>query len=168
MAKTINNKDFVYVETGDGKRQRRIASVPFILADARTNMTAPNHILADGIPGETSFNKGIFVAPCKGKILKVSVNALAFPVNGGAANTITADVYKAVIADTDISVLSSAISIENSTSETSVHGTLSTTSGVTSFLEGQLIFAQIALSADAITTRSSGAEVTVEWMPLER
>ena len=55
------NKDFVYVETGDGKRQRRIASVPFILADARTNMTAPNHILADGIPGETSFNKGIFV-----------------------------------------------------------------------------------------------------------
>src|SRR3990167_226783 len=164
--KTTNFDDKVYVEVGRGYRQRRIASVPFILADARTNMTAPNHVLADGIPGETSFNKAIMVAPCNGEILKVSVNAAAFPVNGGAAGTITADVYKAVIGAANLSVLSATISLENSTAETAVHGTVLSTNAST-FIEGQLIYAQIAISADAITTRSNGAEVTIEWRPTE-
>jgi len=167
MAKTTGYNDLVYAEIGSGVRQRKITSIPFILANVRTNMTAPNHVLADAIPGETSFGKGVFIAPCRGRILKVSVNAAAFPVNGGAANTITVDVQKAVIGDSDVSVLASPIEIENSTAETALHGTLSATSGAIDFIEGQEIYAIVAVSADAITTRSDGAVITIEWMPLE-
>ena len=120
-------------------------------------------ILEDGLP--------IFVKLdriSQGKIIKVSANAVAYPDNGQAATTITIDVLKAVIADTDVSVLSSALAIEGGTANTAIHGTLSTTSGALDFLEGQLIYAQADVSNNSITPRSDGLVVTVEWYPTER
>jgi len=170
MAKTVNSKDTIYAETGLGRRARRIVSVPFILADARTDMVDPNHILANMITSEnaTPVNIYAFTAPCKGRILKVSTNATVYPVNGQAASTITVDVYKAVIADTDVSVLSSPIGIEGGTAETASHGTLSTTSGAINFIEGQEIYVQIDLSNNAVTARSESALCTIEWRPTEK
>ena len=170
MAKTTGNKDQVYVEVGEGKRARRIASVPFIIAQDRATIDTDSHLLADLITAEnaTAVNKAIFIAPCKGKIIKVSANAVAYPDNGQAATTITIDVLKAVIADTDVSVLSSALAIEGGTANTAIHGTLSTTSGALDFLEGQLIYAQADVSNNSITPRSDGLVVTVEWYPTER
>lgn len=169
MAKTTNNKDLVYVEVGDGKRARRIVSVPFIMAEDRAAIDADSHLLADCIRAETGATariKSAFIAPCKGKVIKVSVNAKTYPVN--AAGTYSVDVYKAVIADSDVSVLNAVIAVDNQTDETAVHGTLSQTAGAVDFIEGQLIYVSLDMSNNACTAISDAAVCTIEWMPTER
>ncbi len=167
MAKTTGFDSQVYVEVGNGYRQRRVASVPFIVAHDRAAIDTESHILADMIVSEnaTSMKKAIFVAPCNGRILKVSVNAVQFPTN--ATGTYSIDVYKAVIGNTDVSVLGAVIAIDNATDNTAQHGTLSSVSGAIDIIEGQLVYALIAMSNNACTALSDGAVVSVEWRPTE-
>ena len=169
MAKTTGQKDKVYVEAGEGIRSRRIVSVPFIMAEDRAAIDVDSHLLADCIrneTGATARKKPIFIAPCKGRILKVSVNAKTWPVN--AAGTYSVDIQKAVIGASDVSVLNSVIEVDNLTDETASHGTLSTTSGAINFIEGQEIYVQIDLSNNAVTARSESALCTIEWRPTEK
>ncbi len=90
-AKTTAAVSLLEREEARGVFTRRIEGANFLVAAARTNMTAPNHLLADGIPTET-FNKGVFVAPCASKILGIKVGGVTMPhmantaVTGGAGN----------------------------------------------------------------------------------
>jgi|SRR3989338_6793103 len=163
MAKTAGYWDKIYVEVGRGYRQRRIVSVPFIMAEDRATIDTESHLLADVIRN-TTIQKSAFIAPCSGQVLKVSINATTYPTN--AAGDYTVDVYKAVIGDTDLSVLSAVIAIDNETDETAVHGTVLSTASST-FIEGQLIYVQLAMSNNACTAKTDGAVATIEWRPTE-
>ena len=71
-----------------------------------------------------------------------------------------------MIGDTDLSVLSAVIAIDNETDETAVHGTVLSTASST-FIEGQLIYVQLAMSNNACTAKTDGAVATIEWRPTE-
>ena len=158
-------------EINRGYRSRRIKEVGFIVAGTRTNMTAPNHAVADviasGIANNETTRKSIMIAPCSGKILRVYTNACVYPVSGGGTQTL--NVKKAVVGAADVSALASVISImQPAADETAFDGTLSTVANALDFEEGQLIYAEVALSNNAITTRSDALIVGIEWTPTER
>lgn len=50
--KTTEAESLLSREEGRGVHTRRIEGVDFIMANARTNATQPNHPLADAIPQE--------------------------------------------------------------------------------------------------------------------
>lgn len=160
-AKTTDARSQWSRELALGARMRHMQSCKFIIAGARTNNTAPNHHKATIIPSETRVIP-IMIAPCDGKILRISYCAQVVPAGGTLMMTPT----KSLIADTDVA-LATALSAEQ-TNDTTVDFALVTTAGYLDFIEGQLIYLSIAASADAITTRSEGAIVTVEWMPTEK
>jgi hypothetical protein len=164
--KTSDPQSKLLVELGKGYRSRRIVPIQFIVAAARTNMTAPNHAFADAIRAETGI-KTMMIAPCRGKLLRATVNAPAFPVNGG---TITVTIKKAVIGDTDVA-MTSALSVENTggtlTAETAVDATLSTVADAINMIEGQLVYASVAVSDAAVTTLGQLC-IELEWLPTER
>jgi hypothetical protein len=167
-AKSTNAESTLLREIDRGYRSRRIQKVNLIIASARTSMAAPANALADAIISET-IQKSIMVAPCAGKILRVTTNALTWPINAG---TITVDVKKAVIGAGDQSVLSAALSVENTgavrVAETAFDASLNATATNLQFVEGQLIYAEVAISANGITTASIGLIVEIEWVPSER
>jgi len=144
-----------------GYRSRRIKEVPFIVANARTNMTDPSHALADCITAET-IQKAVMIAPCKGKILRTYVNALVYPTAGTSAGVVF---KKAVIGGSDVG-LNTAIDINNPTDETAIDGVLSTTAGALEFIEGQLIYAEVAV-VGAVNPRSNALVLGIEWVPTE-
>ena len=161
--KTTSHESRLVYQCGKGHRRREVARCKLIVANARTNMTDPNHSVADVIIND-SCNKGIFIAPCAAKIERIYVNANVYPTN--AAGTVTVKCTKAVIADTDVD-LCTALAIDNNTDETAYDATLSTTSGALDLLEGQLVYVVCAVSNNAIVARSSGLIVNLEWRPTE-
>lgn len=147
-------------QCSQGRRVRYVASKPAILALDRTAIDTDSHILADVIDGETSCLIPIFVAPCKAEVVRCFVNAVTYPTTSGAATVVFT---KAVIGDTDIA-LNTAIDIDAPTAETAIDGVLSTTSGALDLLEGQLVYAVVALSATT-SAKSDGLVLAVEWLP---
>ena len=147
-------------QCGRGRRVRYIYSVPIIMAADRVTIDADSHVLATVIYGETSNNVGVFVAPCKGEVVRCYVNAVTYPITSGAA---TIKFTKAVIGGTDID-LCSTIDVDNPTDETAIDGTLSTTSGALDLVEGQLVYCVAALSATT-SAISDGMVACVEFVP---
>jgi hypothetical protein len=145
-----------------GRRVRYIRAKDVILALDRTTIDGVSHILADIIDGETSCTKGIFAAPCDGKIVRVYTNAKTYPVTSGAA---TIKVSKAVIGASDVDICAT-IDINGKTAETAIDGVLSTTAGYTNVITGQLVYLTAALSA---TTSASSVAlvVNVEFVPTD-
>jgi len=155
-------------EINRGYRSRRIKEIPFIVAATRTNMTAPNCAVADaiasGIADNESTNKAIMIAPCSGKILRVYVNASVYPTTAGTAKVV---VYKSVIAGSDVAI-NTFIDIDAPTNDTAIDGVLSAVAGALEFVEGQLIYANVALSNAAVSVRSDALVIGIEWTPTER
>jgi len=162
-ARTADNDARLIKQCSMGRRIRNIWAQPAILADARTAIDTESHILATVIDGEVSANVGIGVAPCVAEVTRCYVNAKTFPTTSGAA-TIT--FYKAVIGGSDVA-LNTAIDIDAPTAETAIDGVLSTTSGALDLLEGQEVYAVIALSA-ITSVRSDGLIMCVEWIPKDK
>ena len=154
-------------EINRGYRSRRIKEVPILWAADRTAQDADSSPVADVIDSET-IQKAIMIAPCKGKILRVYTNALAYPTSAGATKTVT--VKKAVIGGADVGFLSAVLGVEAAaqTAVTACDGTLSTSAGALEFDEGQLIYAEAASDATATTAKSNGFVVGIEWVPTER
>lgn len=154
-------------QCSQGRRVRYIADAPIIVGQARTNMTDPNHILADSIQN-TTVNKGVFIAPCTCEVVRCYVNAGTF-VTSAAGGSVTVKFTKAVIATTDVD-LCSTITIgaptgSVPTGETAIDGVLSTTSGALDLIEGQLVYAVVVVSDHAVTDRSEHLLVAIEWLP---
>jgi len=165
-ARTTDSDARLIEQCSQGRRVRNIYSIPLIIAAARTNMTDPNHALADAIQNQT-ITKGVFVAPCAGKITRCYVNAGTYATcdTGGSA---TVKMTKAVIGTTDVDLCSTigvgAVSGSVPTAETAIDGTLSTTSGALNLVEGQLVYATLAVSDHAITDRSENLIAAIEFV----
>ena len=157
-------------QCAQGRKLRYIYSIPFIAAEARTNMTGPNHILADGIQ-DTTVNKAIFVAPCAGKITRVYANALTY-ATCAAGGTVKVKATKTVIGTTDVD-LCSTITVSGEagsvpTADTAIDATLSTTSGALNLVEGQLVYGIMVISNYALTARTSALQLCIEYVPMEQ
>ena len=169
MTKSEDPDARVIEQCAQGRRIRNINQVPLIVANARTNMIDPNHILADSILN-TTVNKGVFAAPCISEVVRCYVNAGTY-ATCAAGGTVTVKFTKAVIGGTDVDLCSTiAVSGETGavpTAETAIDGTLSTTSGALDLLDGQLVYAIVVVSNHAITDRTEHLVAGVEWIPRE-
>ena len=149
------------------RRIRNVAKVPLIAAQARTNMTDPNHVLGTAIKN-TSEVVGMFVAPCKAEVVRCYANAGTF-ATCASGGTVTVKATKGVIGDTDVDLCSTiTVSGESGsvpTAETAIDGTLSTTTGALDLVEGQLVYATLAVSNHDITDRTEHLAFCVEWIP---
>ena len=143
-----------------GRRVRNVVCVPVIVAKDRAAIDTDSHILATVIDGETSATVPMFTAPCAAEVVRCYVNAKTYPSTSGAS---TVTFSKANIGATDTD-LNTAISIDNPTAETAIDGVLSTTSGALNLVEGQLVYATVALSATT-SARSDSLVLCVEWIP---
>jgi hypothetical protein len=157
---TTNNDARIISQCARGRRIRNIATASAILAADRAAIDTDSHILANIIDGETSCTIPLFVAPCDATVVRCFVNAKAYPTTSGAA---TVTFSKAVIGGSDVA-LNTAIDIDNPTAETAIDGVLSTTAGALSLVEGQLVYATVALSATT-AVRSDSLVLCVEWIP---
>jgi len=83
-------------------RSRRIAGASCIVAEARTNMTDPNHYIATAIKNESP-KVPLFTAPCACKILGIKANALTWPWMA-AGGSLTLTPTKAVIGGADVAL----------------------------------------------------------------
>ena len=162
MARTRNKEARIVEQCARGRVTRYLSFVPVILADTRVAIDTESHILADIIDGQISANKAVFIAPCNGKVVRCYVNAITYPSTTGAA---TIKFTKAVIGGADVD-LCATIDIDNPTAETSIDGVLVTTAGVLDLIEGQLVYAVIALSATT-SVRSDGLVAGIEWVPTD-
>ena len=149
-------------QCAQGRKIRNVAVCPVIIAKDRAAIDTDSHILATVIDGEVSVNVPIFTAPCAAKITRIYTNAKTYPTTSGASAVIC---YKAVIGTSD-TALNSSLSITGLTAETAYDATLVTTSGVTSLIEGQLVYAIVSLSATT-SARSDAFSICVEWMPMD-
>jgi len=147
-------------QCAQGRRTRYVASQPAILAADRLAIDANSHFLATVIDGETSANVPIFTAPCAAEVVRCYVNALTYPTTSGAA---TVRFYKANIGATDDD-LCAAIDIDAATAETAIDGVMVTVASELALLEGQLVYAVVALSATT-SAISDALVLCVEWVP---
>lgn len=161
-ARTINKDARLISQLATGKYTRYVKFKPIIVALNRTVVGAGTHILANLIDGEVSCNIPIFTAPCACKVTRVFANAKTYPTTSGAA---TIQAKKAVIGGADVA-LNTAIDIDDPTDETAIDGVLSATAGALDLIEGQLVYALVALSATT-SARSDGLIVGVEWYPTD-
>ena len=172
MARSTDKEARIIEQLARGRRARYVKSMPLIIAAARTNMTAPNHMLADacasGAADNETANKAIFIAPCAGKVVRVYANALIYAAMA-AGGTATVKAVKSVIGGSDVD-LNTAFNVGAAsppTDETAVDGTLSTVSGALDLIDGQLVYAVLALSNHAVSTRSNALCLNVEFVPTD-
>ena len=165
MTRTTNDEAQVLYQCARGYRTRHTNFVPIIVANARTTMVDPNHVLADVILNTTA-NKAVFIAPCNCKVVRCYVNAGTYATQA-AGGTTTVKLTKAVIAGTDVDLCSTITVGSDSvpTAETAIDGTLSTTSGALDLVEGQLVYAVMVVSNHNVTDRSEDMIVGIEWVP---
>ena len=148
-----------------GRRTRYVVSKSFIIAGARTNNTAPNRIMADLIQNETEIF-GVFVAPCAAEVIRITANGTPF-ADMAAGGTATAKLTKAVIGGSDLD-LCSTIAIGAATvptADTAIDAVLATTAGYLDLLEGQHVFATVAVSNHTVDTAVAYITLEMEWMP---
>ena len=159
-ARSTDNDALLIEQCSRGRRVRYIYPRAVIVAADRTAQDADSSPVADVIDGETALIL-MFVAPCDGKFVRGTVNASTYPVTSGAA---TVTFYKTVSGgDT---ALTAAININNPTAETAIDGTLVVTSGVTDLVEGQIVYASIAVSATT-SAKSSALGIEAEFVPVD-
>jgi hypothetical protein len=159
--KVIERKERLMDQLAKGYRTRYVVQQPVSIATARGAVDATNDPVADVIRAETKL-MAIMIAPCDSKILRCFVNADQFPVQG---TTVTVKFSKAVVGgDVD---LTAATTIDNLTVKVAVDFALVATAGVQDLVEGQLVYATIVVSNNAVTAKSIGLSIGVEYMPTE-
>lgn len=155
-----------------GRYLRNVNCVTFSAASARGNNTAPQKIMADVIPNETC-TKGIFIAPCAGKVLGVYANGSPYidMASGGAAYV---QVYKAT-SGADIALLTDNTNlgikvgdVTVPTADTALDGTLSSTAGVVDLTAGQNVYATLNVRSAAVESVVGYLTLAVEWMPADK
>ena len=162
---TTNNDSLLLTECSSGFRSRRVVEKSLIIASARTNNTAPARIMADLIQNETGIY-GVFVAPCNGKVLRITANGTPF-ADMAAGGSVTAKLTKAVIGGTDVD-LCSTIAIGDATVptlDTAIDAVLSTTAGALDLLNGQHVYLTVAVSNHAVDTAVAYVTIAMEWLP---
>lgn len=149
-----------------GRRIRNVVSKDLIIANARTDNTAPSRIMATTIAGETEVF-GLFVAPCDCKVVRITANGSPF-VDNDTAQTSTAKLTKAVISGSDVD-LCSTITIGSATVptlDTAIDAVLSTTSSNLDLLEGQHVYGTVIIGA-TVQTAVAYVTVAMEWVPMD-
>lgn len=168
-ARTTDVEATLLKQCARGRRARNVAKVSLIAALARTNMTDPNHAIADVIKNET-FYKAVFIAPCVCKVVRVFTNARAY-CECAAGGTVVVKAQKTVIGGTDLDLCSDiTISGESGsvpTADTAIDGTLATTAGYLDLIEGQLVIVKVVVSDHNVDACSDALEVYVEWAPMD-
>ena len=164
--RTTNQDARIIDQCARGRRTRNVVSKDLIIANARTNNSVPNRIMATAIAGETEIF-GLFVAPCDCKVIRITANGSPF-VDNGVAETSTVKLTKAVIAGTDVD-LCSTIEIGAATVltlDTAIDATLSTTAGALDLLGGQHVFGTVIIGA-TVQTAVAYVTVAMEWVPMD-
>jgi hypothetical protein len=151
--KVIERKERIMDQLGKGYRTRYTPQVTVLVANDRGSDVAPGNVVADVIRNETLY-KGIFVAPCKCTVLRCFSRAYGYP-NGG---TITARFYN------NANAITAAESIDALTGKLTADLTIT---GNADLDEGALVYVVVAVSNDAVATRSNSLVLGVEYMPAE-
>jgi hypothetical protein len=164
MTTVYSSEAQILKQCSEGRRTRNVECKSYIIANARTNNTAPNRIMADAIQGETVI-KGFFVAPCKCRVLRISANGTPY-ADMAAGGTATAKLTKAVIGTTDVDLCSTmAIGAETvPTLDTAIDATLSTTAGALDLIDGQHVYTTITVSGHNVDTAVAYITIMLEWM----
>ncbi len=168
MAKTANDLARFLNQCANGYRTRLCAFVPVIVALDRTANNGVSHPLADAINSET-LQKAMIVMPQAGTVVRCFANADLYATQA-AGGTATARLYKAVIGASDVA-LCAAFNIGADvppTAKTAQNGTLSTVAGALDVLEGQEVYVELAVSADAVSACTAAGVVGIEYYPTEQ
>ena len=173
MTKVIERKERIMDQLGKGYRTRYVEFVEVIVAQDRTDdSSADSDKLADAIKNEQAMYKGLFVAPCNGRILRCFANALQWPGNA-AAGALTGTWYKSTpTAETALTV---ALSLEaaGNTAKTAVDATPAAgwgdnrTLGINDMNEGEMVRLVIAVANADVLTKSENMVLGIEFMPTE-
>ena len=149
-----------------GRRTRYVVSKSIIIGNARTNNTAPNRIMADAIAGET-YIFGLFVAPCDGKVVRITANGTPF-IDNDTAETSTVKLTKAVIGAADIDLCTNITvgDVTVPTLDTAIDAVLSTTATDLNLLNGQHVYGTLVVGA-TVQTAVSYVTVEMEWCPTD-
>jgi len=168
MARSKDKDARLIEQLARGRRTRYTASKSFSVGEARTNNTAPNRITADVIRNETE-RLPIFVAPCACKVVRIVANGTPF-VDLDTAGSTTAQVTKAVIGAADVNLLASTIAIGAATVptlDTAIDGVLSATASDLELIDGQHVYATVAVSNHTVETAVAYITLTVEYVPTD-
>jgi hypothetical protein len=169
--RSTDNDAKIMVQMARGRRTRYVQTIPIIVAQDRAAIDTDSHYLADAIKGDTAgsaVTKGIFAAPCDGKVVRIWINASVYPTMASGAASVK--VSKAVIGTTDVdlcSVISVGKTTPPNTAETAIDGTLSTTAGALNIITGQLVYATIDVANQNVSTISQNLVLNVEWVPTD-
>jgi hypothetical protein len=152
-------------QCSQGRKIRNIQSKGFSVATDRAANDADSLLMADVIRAETEIF-GFFVAPCDCKVVRVYANGSPFVDSNGGTGT--AKLTKAVIAGVDVDLCSTiAIGADTvPTLDTAIDAVLSTTSGALNLLEGQHVYATVAISNHAVEAVGY-VTLCMEWVPTD-
>lgn len=167
MARSKDKDARLIEQLARGRRTRYTASVNFSVAEARTNNTAPNRIMADAIKNETVI-KPVFVSPCNCKVVRIVANGSPFvdlDVGGSTNVKLTKDVIGAADVDLCSNIAVGAATVP--TLGTAIDGTLSTTANALDLLDGQHVYATIVVSNHTVETAVAYVTVTLEYVPTD-
>jgi hypothetical protein len=169
MAHTVvkNPNARVIEQCAQGRRIRNIVCKGISIAQDRSSNVAPGRIMATVIKSETEIIP-IFTAPCKCKVVRVYANGTPY-ADMASGGSVTAKMTKAVIGTSDVD-LCSTIAIGAATVptlDTAIDAVLSTTSGALDLLEGQNVYATIAVSAHNVDTAVAYVTLALEWIPMD-
>jgi hypothetical protein len=165
MTKTIELKATLMTQLGKGYRTRYTSVVPVIIAEDRIDDTsADSDLLADALRAQTVY-KGVFVAPCNCQILRMFANAKAWP-NNAAAGVINLTGTKVGYVTGDVA-LTAALNIEAASQVAETACDLTLVAAAVNMLEGEAVDVTIGVADQAITAKSSGLVVGIEFMPTE-
>lgn len=148
-----------------GRFIRNVATVDYIVANARSNDTAPNRIMADLIANDSS-QKGLFVAPCNGTIESIMVNGSPYFTQQSGGLTMLQVYKQGQVVITGSGMLVGGCATSGVTPQALSSGvTYDATISGASFTAGQAIYAVLATSNDAVTSGPGYITVSVEWVP---
>jgi len=159
----------VVEQVARGRHIRNIASQSYDIANARTNNTAPNSIMADIIPGE-AFTKGIFVAPSDIKVVDIMANGAPWPVtaSGGFIMLQIYDQGRRLGTSSGLQIGGSAVSGFVTALNSGVTYDLSLVSGDQNIVSaGQAIYSTVTADSVVIQSGPGMVTVSVEWIPFD-
>lgn len=148
MTKTKKYKDRIFWQSGRGYRLRKVATfgLPSVSDSADPF----------GVNKNTTTKWPILIAPCALKIQRVTVNALTYP-HMDSDGTVQVRLYKTTSgSDT---ALTAAFEIQGDTDETDQDLTISSND----VDEGDMVYMQVAVSNNTVSTAGAGIGFIVEY-----
>lgn len=167
-----------------GRFVRNVASVSLSIADARTNDTEPNRVIAD-VVASGFCRKGIFIAPSDAKIESISLIGSPYPMSVATSAAVWVQFFKATTSG-DIAILSDntgkglQITGVVSAAATSGNGPLYIARGVVTdgsiyttstqqYLNaGEAVYVTVSANTIAIGSAAGFVVASVEWVPNDK